>query len=52
MRLFTRQPGDVIRISDDIVVRIIGFYKDEIRLGFQAPSEISVDCKEIPLRKQ
>jgi carbon storage regulator len=52
MLILTRRPNQVIRIGDDILVTVLGFQGDRVRLGIQAPRSIAVDREEIHKRKR
>ena len=47
MLVLTRKPGESIRIADDIVVKIIEIGKNRIRIGIDAPPEVSVLRNEV-----
>lgn len=47
MLLLTRRLGEKIRIGDHICVRVISISGNQIRLGIDAPKEVSVHREEI-----
>ncbi|ACN16752.1 CsrA [Desulforapulum autotrophicum HRM2] len=47
MLVLTRKVGESIRISDDIVVKVIDIGKNRIRIGIDAPSTVSVLRNEV-----
>lgn len=47
MLVLTRKVGESIRISDDIVVKIIEIGKNRIRVGIDAPGDVSVLRNEV-----
>ena len=47
MLVLTRKPGESIRIADDIVVKIIEIGKSRVRIGIDAPPDVSVLRNEI-----
>ena len=47
MLVLTRKPGESIRIADDIVVKIIEIGKNRIRVGIDAPPDVSVLRNEV-----
>ena len=47
MLVLNRKKGESIIISDDIVVQIIDIQGDNIKLGIDAPREVSVLRKEL-----
>lgn len=51
MLILTRKQGEVIRIGADIEVIVLGVKGQQVRIGVQAPKEITVDREEIALRR-
>ena len=47
MLVLSRKKGESIIIDDDIVVSIIEVRGDRVRIGVEAPAEISVHRREI-----
>jgi len=47
MLVLTRKSGESIRIADDIVVKIIEIGKNRIRVGIDAPPDVSVLRNEV-----
>ncbi|MCB9512678.1 MAG: carbon storage regulator CsrA [Deferribacteres bacterium] len=47
MLVLTRRLGETIVIGDDIVIKIVDIHGKQIRVGIEAPSEISVYRGEI-----
>jgi carbon storage regulator len=52
MLMLTRRPHQSVRIGDDILVTVLGFQGDRVRLGIQAPRSIAVDREEIHKRNR
>jgi carbon storage regulator len=52
MLILTRRPHESIRIGAKIRVTVLGFKGNQVRIGIEAPPEISVDREEIWIRKQ
>lgn len=52
MLVLTRRPGEVIMIGDSIEVTMLAIDGKRIRVGVQAPTEMSVDRCEVRRRKQ
>lgn len=52
MLVITRRVGEVIFINDDIKLVVLGVKRDQMRIGIEAPKEISIDREELYLRKQ
>ncbi|MGE3166160.1 MAG: carbon storage regulator CsrA [Planctomycetota bacterium] len=49
MLVLTRTCDQEIRIGDDIVVRVLNVKGDRVRLGVQAPADVSVHRQEVYL---
>ena len=47
MLIFTRRPGEQIIIGDDIRIAILKVDGNQVRVGIDAPKEVSVHRKEI-----
>jgi carbon storage regulator len=52
MLILSRKIGEVIRIGDDIEVKVISVSGTTVRLGVQAPRDVVVDREEIAERKR
>lgn len=52
MLVFTRKPGDRIRIGDDITVFIMDVKGRQVRIGIEAPAHVIVHRDEIYRRIQ
>lgn len=52
MLILTRNLGQTIKIGDDIDVMVLGVHKNQVRLGIDAPENISVHREEIYQRIQ
>lgn len=42
MLILARKAGESIRIGDDVKVTVIRVRRNEIRLGFEAPSDVKI----------
>lgn len=47
MLILTRKIGETIKIGDDIQVAVLGVKGNQVRLGVDAPREVSVHREEI-----
>jgi len=47
MLIVTRRVAERLRIGDDIIVAILGVNGNQVRIGIEAPKEISVHREEI-----
>tara|TARA_B110000977_G_scaffold182328_1_gene243876 strand:- start:805 stop:993 length:189 start_codon:yes stop_codon:yes gene_type:complete len=52
MLILTRRVGESLIIGDDVVINILGVKGNQIRIGVNAPKEISVHREEIYNRIQ
>jgi carbon storage regulator len=47
MLVITRRPSESIIIRDDIIVTVVSVRGDKVRLGIEAPKDITVHRKEV-----
>lgn len=47
MLVLTRKVGDCINIGDDIVVKVIEISRNNVRIGIEAPRNVSVLRNEV-----
>ena len=52
MLILTRKKGESIVIGDDIEITVLELEEDQVRIGINAPKNISVHRKEIYLEIQ
>ena len=51
MLVLSREIDEDILIGDDIVVTVIDIRGDKVRIGVQAPPNVSIDRREVRKRK-
>lgn len=47
MLVLSRKVGESILIGNDIVITVVAYRGDKVRLGIKAPSDVRVDREEI-----
>lgn len=47
MLILTRRDGETLMIGDDIKVEVLGVKGNQVRLGVEAPKDVSVHREEI-----
>jgi len=52
MLVLTRRVGEVLRIGDTIEVTVMGVKGNQVRIGINAPRNVTVDREEVAERKQ
>lgn len=52
MLILTRRVGETLMIGDDVSMTILGVKGNQVRVGVNAPKEVSVHREEIYMRIQ
>lgn len=52
MLILTRRNGETLMVGDDVTVTVLGVKGNQVRLGINAPKDVSVHREEIYLRIQ
>lgn len=47
MLILTRKPGETLIIGDDIKVSVLGVKGGQVRIGIEAPNDVSIHREEI-----
>lgn len=47
MLILTRKIGEIVRIGDDVTVRVLGVRGGQVSLGFSAPSDVRIFREEV-----
>lgn len=50
MLILTRRVGEVLRIGDDVSVTILSIKGNQVRIGIDAPDNLSIHREEIYVR--
>ncbi|TOI34973.1 carbon storage regulator [Vibrio parahaemolyticus] len=52
MLILTRRVGETLMISDEVTVTVLGVKGNQVRIGVNAPKEVSVHREEIYMHIQ
>lgn len=52
MLVLTRRIGEALIVGDDVNITILGVKGNQVRLGINAPKNVSVDREEIYIKKK
>lgn len=52
MLILTRRIGEVLRVGDDVSITVLGIKGNQVRIGIDAPKDVSVHREEIYQRIQ
>ena len=51
MLILSRRPNESLRIAGNVIITVVGFSGNQIRLGITAPPHVTIDREEVHQRK-
>jgi carbon storage regulator CsrA len=51
MLILSRRPNESLRIAGNVIITVVGFNGNQIRLGITAPPDVVIDREEVHQRK-
>jgi carbon storage regulator len=51
MLILSRRPNESLRIGGNVIITVVGFSGNQIRLGITAPPHVVIDREEVHQRK-
>lgn len=52
MLILTRRPGEAIVVNGNIKITVVGVKGNQVRIGIDAPKEVTVNREEIEIAKR
>ena len=52
MLVLSRKVGEVIRVGDDVEIKVVAVKGDRVRLGIEAPKDVPVHRQEVYDRRR
>lgn len=50
--VLARKPGEIIDIGDDIQIRVVDVHGDRVRIGINAPPNVTINRREVTIAMQ
>lgn len=47
MLILSRRPGETVMIGDDVTVKVLGVFGNQVRIGINAPVSVKVHREEV-----
>lgn len=52
MLILTRRTGETLMVGDDVTVTVLGIHRGQVKIGVEAPKDVSIDREEVRARKE